>query len=510
MQNAEVILSMLSQKAANNSAYVFDRLYRNLFNLDMYMLAYRNIYVHEGDRVQGTDEGTMDGFRLKVVQETIALLRQETYHPQSVRRSSIQKQDGTFRAPSTPSFQDQIVQEVVRMLLQAIYEPIFKDSSHGFRASKSSHTALVQVKTTCKGANWVIEGDIKDFFEHIQSGKLRELLAKNISDGRFLNLIDKFLTAGYMQCKQGDTALTGIARGSIVSPILANIYLHQLDEYMEKICVQISTEIGSKSYQSLPSHDPFDQDYIKVKYIRYADDFVVMIIGSKRLAEQIRRDIKDFLEQELQLELNLEKTVITHLLSQRVRFLGYEITKTRADKQLPGDILESPARVANEAIQLLVPADVIREKLKPFVENGKAIHAKVRINLPLLDLIQQYNAEISGLYNYYCLATDVSTKIGKFKYYHYSSLVKTIARKEKSSVTQVISKYGVDVKRKQGTGTRKIVGIAYTTQEGPKILTYFNDPLKKQDQAWHGSDHMPEMLYFNPCGTAQTEYQERY
>jgi hypothetical protein len=246
--------------------------------------------------------------------------------------------------------------------------------------------------------------------------------------------------------------------------MLANVYLHELDEYMEKICVQ------------------FEQDDIKLKYTRYADDFVVMIMGNKQLAQQIQAAIKDFLERELHLELNLEKALPTHLLSQRVRFLGYEIAKNKGAIQRTENSLEIHKRMLNETIQLLVPADVIREKLKPFVENGKAVHHKARINLPLLDLIQQYNAEIMSLYQYYCLATDVSTKLGKFKYYHYTSLMKTVARKEKSSVAKVISKYGVDVKRKQATGTRKIVGISYTTQEGMKTLTYFNAPLKRMDQ----------------------------
>jgi group II intron reverse transcriptase/maturase len=468
MQNAEVLLSILSQKSAQSSAYVFDRLYRNLFNLDMYMLAYRNVYAKEGDSARSADTGTIDGFNLSAVQETIARLRQETYYPQPVARTSMSTKAGTFGAPGRPSLQDRLVQEVVRMLLQAIYEPIFKDSSHGFRPNRSCHSALVQVKTTGKGTNWVVEGDIKDFCEQIQSGKLRELLAKKISDGRLLNLIDRFLRAGYMDCPPLAAALTGASPGtfqrSIVGPMLVNIYLHELDEYMEKICVQ------------------FEQDDIKLKYTRYADDFVVMIMGNKQLAQQIQAAIKDFLERELHLELNQEQALPTHLLSQRVRFLGYEIAKNKGAIQRTENSLEIHKRMLNETIQLLVPADVIREKLQPFVENGKAVHHKARINLPLLDLIRQYNAEIMSLYQYYCLATDVSTKLGKFKYYHYTSLVKTVARKEKSSVAKVISKYGVDVKRKQATGTRKIVGISYTTQEGMKTLTYFNAPIKRMDQ----------------------------
>ncbi|MDD2421022.1 MAG: reverse transcriptase domain-containing protein, partial [Heliobacteriaceae bacterium] len=215
-----------------------------------------------------------------------------------------------------------------------------------------------------------------------------------------------------------------------------------------------------------------------VKYVRYADDFLVLIIGSKELALKIREDIKEFLSDSLKLELNRDKTLITNLSDQRVRFLGYEIAKTTDNSVI----------TQNHAIQLLVPADVIREKLKPFVNNGKATHHNARINLPLLDLLTQYNAEIRGLYNYYCLATDVSAKIGKFKYYHYYSLLKTVGRKEKCSIAQVLDRHGVDVKRKQKSGTRKIFGVNYQTKDGNKTLTYFNESLKKVNKPLLGSN----------------------
>jgi group II intron reverse transcriptase/maturase len=516
MQNAEIVLSMLGQKSIQNSEYVFDRLYRNLFNPDFYMLAYSNIYAREGNMTEGVDQETIDGFNIQQVQETIALLKMETYYPKPVRRTYIPKKNGARRPLGIPSFQDKLVQEVVRMLLQAIYEPLFKDTSHGFRPGRSCHTALVQVQTTCKGTNWVIEGDIRGFFDNISHGKLLEILSRKISDGRFLYLIEKFLEAGYLEFKHVHHSLTGTPQGGIVSPILANIYLHELDVFMGKVCGQKSThgtvrkryepytELTSKrqiarkkgeyeqaneilkEVRTMPSQDPFDPNYIKVKYTRYADDFLVMIIGSKDLAEQIREEIRIFLQQELQLELSAEKTLITHLNDQRVCFLGYEIAKTRENTALTENTLGVKKRAANETIQLLVPADVIREKLKPFISNGKAIHHNARINIPLLDVLTQYNAEIRGLYNYYCLATDVSTKVGKFRYYHYYSLLKTVARKEKCSIAQVLSKYGVDARVKQKTGTRKIFGVSYQTKEGQKTLTYFNDSIKKKDKPQEG------------------------
>ncbi|GER87919.1 hypothetical protein KDW_20810 [Dictyobacter vulcani] len=233
--------------------------------------------------------------------------------------------------------------------------------------------------------------------------------------------------------------------------------------------------------------DPFDKAYTRVKYTRYADDFVVMIIGSKNLAENIREKIRDFLGEELQLELNMDKTVITNLSDRRVRFLGYEISKTREDAQLTKNTLGIKKRAANETIQLLVPSDVITEKLKPFMVRGKATHHNARINQPLLDTLQQYNSEIRGLYQYYCLATDVSKKIGRFRHYHYDSLLKTVARKEKSSLPKVIEKYGVEVKLKQQAGTRRIFGVTYQTKEGMKTMTYFNDSIKKKDKPLTGA-----------------------
>jgi group II intron reverse transcriptase/maturase len=413
---------------------------------------------------------------------------------------------------SPRSKRDKLVQEVVRLILQAIYEPIFLDSSHGFRPERSCHTALVQIKTTCRGTNWVIEGDIKGFFENISFEKLLEILSRRIGDGRFLNLISLFLKAGYMENKRIFHPLTGTPQGGVVSPILANIYLHELDVYMEKVCQRYSTDAknrrSNEAYQklnlerfyarkrgeyqqaeelikqmrTLPSRDPFDPNYLRVKYTRYADDFLVMVIGSKGLSCQIRDEIKSFLSTELHLELSAETTLITNLGDHSVCFLGYEIAKTRENTALTENTRGVKKRAANETMQLLVPAEVISEKLKPFVSHGKAVHHNARINDPTLDILIQYNAEIRGLYNYYCLATDVSTKINKFRYYHYTSLQKTIARKEKCSLAQVIERYGVDVKLKQGTGTRKLLGVTYQTQSGRKTLTYFNEPIKKKDQ----------------------------
>ncbi len=510
MQRAEDILSILREKSIKDQKFEFDRLYRNLFNVDFYLSAYNKIYAKEGNMTAGVDNKTIDGFNLGRINQIIELMKNESYHPKPVIRVHIPKKNGKTSSLGMLTCDDKLVQEVVRQILEAIYEPIFLNTSHGFRTHRSCHTALMQIKTSCRGTNWVIEGDIKDFFDNIDHEIMLGLLSNKIKDGRFLELIKKFLKSGYFEFKQVHNTLSGAPQGGIISPILANIYLHELDKFMEIISKEYSTDNirrknpeyqhlsgaryrankngnYNKAYELLleikkiPSQILVDENYIKVKYIRYADDFVISIIGSKELAKTIRQRISEYLLKELKLELNLEKTVITNLGDDRVRFLGYEIAKTRDDTVITENTLGITPRSANETIQLLVPSDVITDKLKPFMKNGKSVHHGARINLPILDMLRQFNLEIRGLYNYYVLATDVSMKIGKFKYYHYTSLVKTIACKEKCSVKKVMDSYGIDVKLKQGTGTRKIIGVKYETKVGTKTMVYFNESLSKLD-----------------------------
>ena len=512
MQNAKTILSILNQTSERNKQFVFDRLYRNLFNQDFFMEAYRKMYAKPGNMTKGTDGQTIDGFKKSKVDKLISMLRNEQYYPAPVRRTYIPKKNGKKRPLGIPSFEDKLVQEVIRKMLDAIYEPLFLDTSHGFRPNRSCQTALFQVKTTSRGTKWVVEGDITGCFDNVDHEILLQILSKKISDGRFLELIRRFLKAGYFEFHQVKNSLSGVPQGGIISPILSNIYLHEFDVYMEMLAEKLSKGKtkkpnpdyrkveGRRSYclktkryeeaaellqkmRELPSKNQMDGDYARVKYVRYADDFVICIDGNKALAEQIKQDISRFLWETLKLELNADKTLITNLKNERVKFLGYEISKSLDNtivKKRSSD--GAKLRSVNETIQLLVPSEAINRKIQPFTQDGKAASFKPRVNLPILDIINEYNSEIRGLYNYYSLATDVSVKLNKFKYYHYWSLLRTIAHKEKSTVTKVKSKYGIDVPRKVGTGTRKLVGVRYTTNKGEQTMTYFNDSLKKLDE----------------------------
>lgn len=508
MQNAETVLSILNQKSKQNKDYQFNRLYRNLFNEDFYLNAYRAIYANPGNLTAGTDGKTIDGFGRKLVEKLIEEIKAEQYYPQPAKRTYIPKKNGKMRPLGIPSFRDKLVQEIVREILEAIYEPIFLDTSHGFRPNKSCHTALSKVKIQFKGVVWMVEGDITGCFDNINHEILLNILSQKIQDGRFIELIRRFLKAGYLELNVPHNSLSGTPQGGLCSPILANIYMHEFDKYMDQLSVEFNKGKQRKSnpqydklvqarfrankngemkkadellkqMRQVHSKDPMDSDYVRVRYVRYADDFLIGIIGSKETAENVKKEVADFLKTQLALELNEEKTLITNLKEKRVRFLGYEIGKSHCDTKITKAVDGISRRSINDAIQLFVPFSVIQEKIKPFTEKGTPAALRARVNMPILDIVDQYNAEIRGLYNYYSMAGDVSRKIGKFRYYHYYSLAKTIAQKEGSSVKKVIDKYGVNVPRKSGTGTRRIIGVTYHTKAGDKVMTYFNESLKQ-------------------------------
>jgi len=508
MQQAKTRLSILKQKSKHDKNYKFKRLYRNLYNEDFYLRAYQKLYPKPGNMTPGVDNNTIDGFSKQQIAELIELIKTQRYHPKPAKRVYIPKKNGKKRPLGIPTFIDKLVQEVVREILEAIYEPIFYESSHGFRPNKSCHTALYHTKIVGRGTTWVIEGDITRCFETINHDILIELLSKKIQDGRLLELIRRFLKAGYMEFKQVYNSLSGTPQGNIISPILANIYLHEFDKYMEDLAKEHSkgthkrlNPVYAKLYvqrnkakrhnnvqeakhllkqmRSMPSTDLMDETFTRVRYIRYADDFLISIIGSKALALDIKSKITVFLGQRLGLELNQEKTFITNLAREKVRFLGYDITKAQCNTKLSKYKDGHKQRVVNQSIQLLVPGQVVRDKLKPFMKQGKPTHFTARMNYSVMDIISMYNAEVRGLYNYYCLAVNVGGKLAMFKYYHYGSLMKTIANKEKSSINSVIRKYGIAVPRKARPGTMRIVGCRYKTRDGPRTVTYFNESLKR-------------------------------
>ena len=233
MSNPVNVLNSLSEHS-NHEQYRYKRIYRMLYNAEMYSTAYQKIYANEGNMTRGSDDRTIDGMSLKRIEKLIVSLKDESYQPAPARREYIPKKNGKLRPLGIPSFEDKLLQEVVRMILESIYEDYFEPTSHGFRPKRSCHTALSCVEKYYTACSWFVEGDIKSFFDEINHDVLIDTLRKRIDDERFLRLIRKFLNAGYIEDWQYRRTYSGTPQGGVISPILANVYLDQFDKYMKQ------------------------------------------------------------------------------------------------------------------------------------------------------------------------------------------------------------------------------------------------------------------------------------
>ena len=475
MQNAETVLAVLRERG--RKGLPCDELYRQMFNKSLYLLAYGNIYSNQGAMTPGACDETADGMSEAKIEEIIAAMRGERYRFAPVRRVYIPKKNGKLRPLGLPSWSDKLVGEVVRLLLEAYYEPQFSDHSHGFRKGRGCHTALRKMHETWTGTVWFIEGDISDCFGSTSHEILMKILAEKISDNRFLRLIRNMLKAGYMEDWQYHETLSGTAQGGVLSPLLSNIYLHKLDEFVERELIPQHTRGNSRKpnreysrlakrrqaarrrgdragarelarqMRALPYGDPMDPGYRRLRYIRYADDHILGFTGPKAEAEQIKAALAAFLRETLALELNQSKTLITHARTRAARFLGYEITVQHCNTKLTGGI-----RSANGRIAMRVPRDVIKAKCAPYRRRGKPWHRSQLQNLPDYDIVRIYGAEYRGIVDYYLLAQD-AWRLSALRWNAETSMLKTLAAKHRSSVTKMAARHKAKIKTSDGTRT---------------------------------------------------------
>ena len=197
MQDPNRLLAILSRMAQKPDVK-FDKLFQKLYNTKLWLTAYESIAPKPGNMTPGSDGSTIDGMGIERIEAVIADLKASRYKPKPVRRVYIPKANGKMRPIGIPGFEDKLLQTVVRLILEAIYEPTFSDASHGFRPRRSCHTALEQVKRMT-GTRWWVEGDIKGFFDNLNHDTLVRILSKRITDKRFLHLIEQFLRAGYIE-----------------------------------------------------------------------------------------------------------------------------------------------------------------------------------------------------------------------------------------------------------------------------------------------------------------------
>jgi len=428
MQNAEAVLAILRERG--RQGLPCDELYRQLFNRELYLLAYGRIYANQGAMTPGASAETADGMSEAKIDQIIEAMRHERYRFAPARRLFIPKKNGKMRPLGLPSWSDKLVGEVVRLLLEAYYEPQFSDRSHGFRKRRGCHTALREIQRTWTGTTWFIEADISDCFGSLDHSIMVRILAEKIQDNRFLRLIGNMLKAGYLEDWEYHDTLSGCPQGGVVSPILSNIYLDKLDKFVERELIpeytrgkvrvhnpqyrrlndrrRLARQRGDRSAASqllrqmraLPSVDPMDPGYRRLRYCRYADDEILGFTGPKAEAEQIKNQLAAFLRDDLALELSAGKTLITHARTQAARFLGYEITVRHDDSKITGG-----RRMLNGTIALRVPLDVIKAKCASYRQHGKPWHRSPLQNLDDYDIIRIYGAEYRGVINYYLCAT---------------------------------------------------------------------------------------------------------
>ena len=494
MRNAETVLGIIRNRGTRGLPV--NDLYRQLWNPNLYLMAYGRIAKNDGALTPGATPETADGMKMDDIHAIIEALRFERYRWTPARRVYIPKANGKRRPLGLPTWSDKLLQEVMRLLLEAYYEPQFSDRSHGFRPNRGCHTAFTEITRTWTGTTWFIEGDIAGCFDNIDHSVLLDMLRENIQDNRFLRLVSQLLRAGYLEDWKLNATYSGTPQGGVVSPILANVYLDQLDRFVEGVLLPDHNRgrqrkrnreyqrLDSKAkylrrtgrakeaatvrplMRSLPYNDTHDPDYRRLRYIRYADDFLLGFTGPKDEADEIKARIGGFLRDNLKLELSDAKTLITHGRTEAAWFLGYEVVVQGSDTKLDA----RGRRTVNGIIGLRVPQDVVRAKSTAYMRGSKPIHLGARLHDSPFSIVEQYQAEFRGVVNYYRRATNLGA-LNYLRWVMEMSLTKTLAGKLKISVPQVFTRYKTTIQT--DNGPRKVLMVKVDEPGKKPLVTHW-------------------------------------
>ena len=504
MQNAETVLGVLRERGRRGLPC--DELYRQLFNPQLYLLAYGRIYANHGAMTPGVTPETVDGMSQAKIGRIIDALRHERYRFRPARRVHIPKKNRKTRPLGLPTWSDKLVGEVVRLLLEAYYEPTFSDRSHGFRPGRGCHTALREIAHTWTGTAWFIEGDIADCFGSLDHDLMIETLSEKIHDNRFLRLVRNMLTAGCLEDWTWGATLSGAPQGGVASPVLSSIYLHRLDQFVETVLIPEYTRGGRRARNpayldlqnqlaiarrrgdrtqartlrrrmaSLPSADPGDPGYRRLRYCRYADDHLLGFAGPKAEAEEIKQRLAEFLRDELKLELSQDKTLITHARTGAARFLGYEITIQHNNSKTTRH-----RRTVNGQVALRVPLDAIRAKCRPFLRRGKPAKQAALTNGGDYTIVGTFGAIYRGIVQYYLPAGDVH-RLHRLRWVMETSMLKTLAGKHRSSVSKMAVKHKAKIQTPHGLRTCFEARVERNGRQ-PLVARFGGIPLQRQKSA---------------------------
>lgn len=502
MRDADTVLGIIRERG--KAGLPLEDIYRQLYNPHLYLRAYDRIRRNDGAMTPGVTRETVDGMSLEKITGIIEALRFERYRWTPARRIYIPKKNGQLRPLGMPTWPDKLLQEVLRSILEAYYEPQFSPASHGFRPERGCHTALGEVSNRWKGTKWFIEGDISRCFDMLDHQVLMKILGEKLHDNRFLRLLEAMLKAGYLEDWSWNATHSGSPQGGVVSPILSNIYLDRLDQYVMNTLLPATNRgkertldgrylsLGKRARyarkkgrrglwhqlvklrRTMPTRDPQDPTFRRLRYVRYADDFLLGFAGPKAEAEAIKLQLQRFLRDELKLELSSEKTLITHAGEEAARFLGYEVHTYHSDDKITGG-----KRMINGVIALKVPRDVIAGKCKHYMKDGVPEQLAGRRHGSAYETMTQYQLEYRGVVQYYAMAHNVNA-LWKLHQTMQVSLVKTLANTYKRSVKATYGAYHATEETRYGPIRCLKVTVPRADGKPPLVATFGGIPLRRK------------------------------
>lgn len=538
-ERVRMLQRKLYLKAKQSKTFKFYVLYDKISIGYFIQEAYRRVKANGG--APGVDQVTFDKIEEAGLASFLSTIQDElvnnTYKAEAVRRVYIPKANGKLRPLGIPTIKDRVVQMSAKMVIEPIFEADFTDSSFGFRPKKSAKDAMAKIKEHLKeGRTAVYDVDLEAYFDTIPHDKLMKAVGQRIADRNVLALINKWLKCPIMDDETkktygGQNNQMGTPQGG-VGPILSNLVLNKLDKYIEETLVPsfskgtrrkanpayskitreawqaksegdyLKAKTLNKQAQQMPSRLPNDPNFKRLWYVRYADDWLAGVIGTKEDAVAIKDQIAEYLEEELKLQLSAEKTLITHARTEKAKFLGYEVHSLHCDtKHTDGQ------RSINGSIGLRVPNRVIKENMHKYMKGGKAIHRPERMKDEPYSIVNQYQSEYRGVVQYYKMAYNLHC-MSHLKYTMETSLVKTLAGKYKTTCSKIYRKYGTTITIPEGS--YKVLQVLVPRENKRPLETHFGAvPLRwnkwvkiddnKEIRLWSKRSEVVDRLLADQC-----------